>query len=64
MTGGSIVGNVGAGINISTTTTNLSGVAITDNVDNGVIFSGGVTIFNSTVNLLGCLISNNSRVLE
>jgi CSLREA domain-containing protein len=58
--GGSIVGNTGgAGVFVASTAT-LNGVTITDNVNNKVN-GGGVVISNGgNVNILNCLIANNT----
>jgi len=56
MTGGSVVGNTGVGLNLNSTNT-LDGVAITNNLGNGVFTSGTTKIINS-------LIANNAASVE
>ena len=59
MSGGSIVGNMFGGIQLSGTSATLSGVAITNN-SRPTGGGGGVAILGATTTITGCLIANNT----
>src|SRR5207244_1159443 len=62
ITGGSIVGNTGMGVHNISGTATLNGVTIANNVNNDTRFDevGGVGLSLGTINILNCLVANNT----